>query len=256
MKKGFGSGFFAGLLCTALAAALGVTALAASRSITVEDGVHITINGALFSPKNAAGKALPSFSHDDTVYVPAEALCGALGMTASYDAASRTFILTSPADSSSASPSAGASSFGYITADKAREIALSHAGVKAAEASFIKTELEWEHGRAEYEVEFYSGNTEYDYELDAITGNILSYDRDVENFQIPRQQNSASRITADQAKEAALRHAPAGSTVKKCKLEYDDGYAVYELELYHGRTEYECKIDAANGDVISWEIDD
>lgn len=256
MKKGFGSGFFAGLLCTVLAAGLGVTALAAGRSITVEDGVHITVNGALFTPKDTAGKELSSFTHNDTAYVPAAALCEALGLTANYDAASRTLILTVPAAPAASAP---ASSFSgsYITTGQAKEIALNHAGVRAADASFIKTELEWEDGRAEYEVEFYAKSTEYDYEIDALTGAILSFDHDVENFQIPgNQAPSSGYITTDRAKEVALRHAPDGSTIKKCKLEYDDGRAVYELELYSGRTEYECEIDALSGDVISWEIDD
>lgn len=35
-----------------------------------------------------------------------------------------------------------------------------------------------------YEVEFYSGTTEYDYDIDAVTGAILSSDRELENFQI------------------------------------------------------------------------
>lgn len=62
-------------------------------------------------------------------------------------------------------------------------------------------------------------------------------------------------VTMEQAKQIALSRAP-GATVVKCKLDYDDGRSIYEIELRSGRTEYECEIDAATGTVLKWEIDD
>ena len=44
--------------------------------------------------------------------------------------------------------------------------------MKAADAIFVKAGLDWDDGRTEYEVEFYAGNTEYDYSIDATTGAI------------------------------------------------------------------------------------
>ena len=55
-KKGFFSGFGAGILTTALVLGLGVSAFAASRTISVDDNIRVTINGAVFSPKDANGK--------------------------------------------------------------------------------------------------------------------------------------------------------------------------------------------------------
>ena len=45
---------------------------------------------------------------------------------------------------------------------------------------FLKANLDWDDGRMKYEVEFYSGTTEYDYDIDAVTGAILSSDRELE----------------------------------------------------------------------------
>ena len=44
MKKGFGKGFCSGILVAALTVGLGVSAMAASRTITVDDNIRITLN--------------------------------------------------------------------------------------------------------------------------------------------------------------------------------------------------------------------
>lgn len=55
---------------------------------------------------------------------------------------------------------------------------LNHAGQSASAVYFDKAELDYDDGIQKYELEFVSGNTEYDYEIDAVTGAILEYDRD------------------------------------------------------------------------------
>ena len=52
----------------------------------------------------------------------------------------------------------------------------------SSDAKFYRVERDNDDGRAVYEVEFYSGNTEYDYEISAETGEILSYDSDIEGW--------------------------------------------------------------------------
>ncbi|HIV36341.1 MAG TPA: PepSY domain-containing protein, partial [Candidatus Negativibacillus faecipullorum] len=102
-----------------------------------------------------------------------------------------------------------------ITEEQAKEIAANHAGVAVADLTFHSVSLEEDDGRRVYDVEFYSGSTEYDYEIDAATGDILSYDNDVENFSIPQQQSAqnaqgaatGSYIGDDAAKAAALQRA-------------------------------------------------
>ena len=65
----------------------------------------------------------------------------------------------------------------YIGADRAREIVLNHAGLTSNDVRFNKVELDVDYGIATYELEFYYNYYEYDYEVDAITGEILKYER-------------------------------------------------------------------------------
>lgn len=152
-----------------------------------------------------------------------------------------------------------------ITEEQAKEIAANHAGVAVADLTFHSVSLEEDDGRRVYDVEFYSGSTEYDYEIDAATGDILSYDNDVENFSIPQQsaQNpqgaaTGSYIGDDAAKAAALQRA--GLTEdqvrwEKCELDEDDGRFSYELEFSSGQHEYECEVEAFTGEILNFEQD-
>ena len=65
----------------------------------------------------------------------------------------------------------------YIGADKAKEIVLNHAGLSSSNVRFSKVELDVDYHMATYELEFYYNYFEYDYEIDAITGEILKYER-------------------------------------------------------------------------------
>ena len=67
---------------------------------------------------------------------------------------------------------------GNISLDKAKEIALSHAGLSADQVTFVKVNMDFDDGIQKYEIEFYYNYREYSYEIDANTGNILSYEQD------------------------------------------------------------------------------
>ena len=167
---------------------------------------------------------------------------------------------------------------GDIGIEKANEIAISHAGLSSGSVSFVKAKIDTEDGVKVYDIEFYSGNVEYDYEINAATGAIVSFDQDIENYEIPTQPQSAaptqsatqpqtaaptqaasSVISVDKAKQIALSHAGvSGASFKKVKLDTDDGVRVYEIEFKVGNVEYEYDIDASSGAIISSksEIDD
>ena len=121
MKKGFGKGFCSGILVAALTVGLGVSAMAASRTITVDDNIRITLNGAVFSPKDAKGRDVPLFSYNGTTYAPVRAICEAAGLKVDFDSANYTAVLTTPDRYIASTPSAS----NYISVDKAKEIALS-----------------------------------------------------------------------------------------------------------------------------------
>ena len=66
-----------------------------------------------------------------------------------------------------------------ISADRAKQIALSDAGVSGA--SFTTVELDTDDGVRVYEIEFKVGNVEYDYDIDASSGAIISSSSEIDD---------------------------------------------------------------------------
>ena len=75
-------------------------------------------------------------------------------------------------------PSEAAQNIGHA---KAKSIALNHAGVSENEAYDMEIELDDEDGTLVYEVEFKSGNMEYDYEINAASGAILKHEAEIDD---------------------------------------------------------------------------
>lgn len=143
---------------------------------------------------------------------------------------------------------------GYITEDAAKAAALDHAGLAEADLQAVRVKLDYDDGRAVYDVEFVQNAAEYDYEIDATTGEILSYDYDAENL-AASQAATGSPVTADEAKQIALNHAGvAESDTRAMELETDrdNGRTVYEFSWKVGFTEYDYEIDADTGEILSY----
>lgn len=83
-----------------------------------------------------------------------------------------------PEAAASGETPAAESSTEAVTQEKAESIALEHAGLLADEVRNIRTEYEIDDGIPHFEVQFYYENWEYDYEIHAETGEILSFDKD------------------------------------------------------------------------------
>ena len=147
--------------------------------------------------------------------------------------------------------------------DEAKAAALRDAGLSESDVTFKKTELDHSHGTQVYDIEFYTSDTKYDYEIDASNGTVL--EKNIEQFQIQTNPtdgaiNSSSNnyIGVDRAKEIALNHAQMNESdvqFAKAKLENDDGGVEYEIEFYSGRTEYDYTIDAISGNIIEYDVD-
>lgn len=122
-----------------------------------------------------------------------------------------------------------------ITEESAKSSALAHAGLTADQVTFTKSKLDHDDGRRVYEVEFRIGNSaEYDYEIDAYSGEIISYDYDLKDSP---SSGSGSTISEEEAKSLALAQVPGASDsdIKKFKTDRDDGHIEYEgTILYDG----------------------
>lgn len=65
-----------------------------------------------------------------------------------------------------------------ITPEEAEQAALAHAGLAADAVHFHRTELDADDGVLHYDVEFHDANAEYEYEIHAESGEILSFEKD------------------------------------------------------------------------------
>lgn len=143
---------------------------------------------------------------------------------------------------------------GTVDEAAAQKIALEHAGVKAADATIIKSKLDYEDGHQVYDIEWYAGGAKYDYEIAADTGEIISYG--CEEKTAGADSNNVTVSEAD-AKKTALDRV-SGATDKdiyEWKLDYDDGRPEYEGKIIYAGTEYEFTIDASTGSVLEWDAE-
>lgn len=168
-----------------------------------------------------------------------------------------------------------------ITQEQAKEIALKDAGLAAADVTFTESKLDQDDQITVYEISFRTADTEYEYEINAVTGVIYSKSKektvkdntqnqiDVPN-KTPANQDSSraqtnqnssqtvNRISLETAKNKALSDAgvsSADATFTKAKLDYDDGIAVYDIEFYTKTHRYDYEINADTGKIISREVE-
>lgn len=146
---------------------------------------------------------------------------------------------------------------GSIDEAAAKQIALDHAGVSEGDTAFLMSKADYDDGVVVYDVEFYvaSTNTEYDYEIDAATGEIRSYDYDAENYSGTQSTTGETKAEAE-IRQIALAKVP-GATDKDIQLtlDRDDGKLRYEGKIIYDGTEYEFEIDAYSGAILEWDAE-
>ena len=144
--------------------------------------------------------------------------------------------------------------------EAALQTALKDAGVNEADASRIRVTMDRDDGMLVYEVRFDAAEVEYDYEIDAESGRIISTDverwddddRDDRN----RTANANVAVSRDEAVKTALGKV-SGATEKdvRIELDYDDGRYRYEGDIIYNGIEYDFEIDADSGRILEWEED-
>lgn len=163
--------------------------------------------------------------------------------------------ISSSTDTSSTAGRAGNAST-LITEEEARGIALDHAGHSEKDVTFLKSKLDRDDGRQVYDIEFYTDSMkEYDYEIDASSGEIVSYDYDIEGHTAATTDGTA--ITADEAKAIALAQVSGAtaSDIYEFETDYDDGQLEYEGKIIYNGMEYEFTIDGYSGSIREWDAE-
>lgn len=158
-----------------------------------------------------------------------------------------------------------------IGKDKAAKIALADANLTDTDVTRLRVSKNHDDGQSIYEVEFTNENTEYEYEILASNGDILS--TDYEESHTPNQQNQNGQqtqnghhnqsgrqsqadvqLSIEDASALALERVP-GATQQdlKIELDYDDAYYKYEGDIIYDQKEYEFEIDANTGEFLEWK---
>ena len=139
-----------------------------------------------------------------------------------------------------------------IGQETAKQAALSHAGVTADQATNLVVEKDWDDGRLEYKVDFWVDKVEYEYEIDGTTGAVRKNEKET-------HQNAATQtIGVEQAKTIALQAAGySADQVGELEVssELDDRTPHYEVSFKADGMEYEYKIQAQDGTILSQEKD-
>ena len=156
MKKSY----IAAALALTSCMVVGTAAASQSNSVTAtfRPDVTLKVNGTAYTVRDTTGVKVSPLIYNGTTYLPLSSLGQLLGAKVSWDNDSQTVIIHDD-------------DAGYIGAPSG--------------ASVVRCHLDWDDGRAVYEVEFYAGSREYDYEINAVTGAVVDFDSDIEDYTIP-----------------------------------------------------------------------
>ena len=127
-----------------------------------------------------------------------------------------------------------------------------------------------------YDVEFDYNGIEYDYDIDAVSGEIVKSDKDRDDdYRANSSQNDAAansnqdnsaannsanqkKISSSEAKSIAFKHAGVSSSNVRdlsCELDKENGKLIYEVDFDCSGYEYEYDIDAVSGKILKNQKD-
>ena len=156
-----------------------------------------------------------------------------------------------------------------IGIEAAKQAALEYAGVKGNNAVTADVDAELDESAPHYDVDLYLSGKEYEYHINAYTGEVLSGQKNILSVKpTPGTQtssggntgnsSSSTDIGAEAAKAAALKHAGLLEnqvTNLRTKKDYDDGHIEYDVDFVYNNTEYDYTIHGATGAVIDYETE-
>ncbi len=170
-------------------------------------------------------------------------------------------------DNNSSSSNNKSSSANYIGEQKAKEIALKHAGVSESSAKELEAELDRENGTYIYDVSFKSSGYEYDYDINATTGEIVRSDREADDdYRTDNNKSSSNNKTSSnsaanyigeqKAKQIALKHAGISESSTKeleAELDHENSTYIYDVSFKSSGYEYDYEVNALTGEIIRSE---
>ena len=170
----------------------------------------------------------------------------------------------------------------YIGKDAAKLAALQQAGLAETDVTRLKVKMDCDDGVMVYEVEFKVGNTEYEYEIDPISGKIVDSEIEIDDddddngkhngngngngngnnggnggMKDDENVDTSAFITEERAYEIAYEKAgieKGTASFEKIKLDKDDGVYEYDVTLKTDADHYKYEIDAVSGNITSESV--
>ena len=149
-----------------------------------------------------------------------------------------------------------------ISADEAKQIAVSDAILNENDVSFTKVKQDHDDGFLNWEIEFIANDTKYEYEINANNGNVLKFEKksvsNNGNATNVNQNANAQGIDVEKAKLIAVQNAGLdinNVTFIKQKYDIDDGIAQWEIEFIANNTKYEYEISASDGTIMKSKLE-
>ena len=175
-----------------------------------------------------------------------------------------------------------------IGLDEAKLAAIEAAGINLSDVVIEEIELEEKGGQKYYSVDFEVKGRDYEFIIDALTGQIISSnipssvqiseadasqakqaDAPKEKAEpqpaaepnasdsAPKAEKPVASVSEAEAKKIALAQVPGAkeSDIRGFKVDYDDGRVEYEGEIIYNEMEYEFEIDGHSGAIRDWDVE-
>lgn len=182
-----------------------------------------------------------------TLTASALTACAASGPQSSAQSQTAQAAETSGAQTASQSAQTGTS----LSADDAKSIALEHAGVTQDALIAVKITEDRDDGMELYDVDFYTADRDYEYEIAKTSGQIMSIDTKIKD--LSWDTPSSASFTKEQAIEAVLAKVPGATRDNlRMKVDHDDGFLLYEGEVIFNDMEYDFEINTGDGTFLEW----
>ena len=225
--------------------------------VQVRKDFKIVIDNKEQAFKDAKGGRVYQILYDGSTYLPLRAIGEIMDCDVEWDGDDKTVTLNkdsltvTDADTFESKDNKGKLISGL---EDIKKKILEDAGIKKGSVKFVKVDKDYDDGIWKYEIDFVYDGKEYEYEIEVETGKILS--RKTEKSDDGYDEDdiiSADKARSIAAKDAGLNVADINHI--KTELDRDDGETVYEIEFKHKGYEYEYKINAETGAIISKDID-
>lgn len=150
----------------------------------------------------------------------------------------------------------------YLSKNEVKRIVLEDTGLSDEEVTFQEIDLDLDGITKKYDVEFYYNNIEYQYEIDAKNGKVITSDfiKDSSvnntNNTTSDTNNESSEITLESAQKIALEDAKLSRNdviFQDMDLEKNASTTYYEIDFLTNTLEYEYQIDAKSGAILHKE---